>query len=360
MMTILTVIAVLLFIDCVAAVLSVYVVQRCESDGVFRLGTVQDPPRGPGLARFIHAVDRMTQVNRQIMTVSVPAQDCITKDNVSVRVDAVVYFRVVDAVEAAVHGQHPQLVISEAAQTSLRSVIGEAELDDLLSNRKKFGAELTQIIDAPSEKPRQVMSHKPAHTPAQGPVGPQEAPPWGPPEAAPGPRDAAGVPQDAVQGAGKLELLDAKAHHAFGLNNLSSERSSKPSTIARRVVADLAPTIATAKMGGATKALRTFAAGRRVPFVRIDRDDGSCMPAVDLLGERAAATERTILDRLPRPLGGPAYLGSRDDAGYLRGWDDAVDWIRQGNQARPPSWGSAAYMTGWNDALRAIVKARPD
>ena len=87
------------------------------------------------------------------MTLSVPAQDCITRDNVSVRVDAVVHFRVVDAVKAAVNVQNYQFAISQLAQTSLRSVIGRAELDDLLSNREKLGAELTEIIDAPSEQP---------------------------------------------------------------------------------------------------------------------------------------------------------------------------------------------------------------
>ncbi len=129
------------------------VVQQYEEGVVFRLGKVQDPPRGPGLTLLIPFVDRMLKVNRQVMTLSVPAQDCITKDNVSVRVDAVVYFRVIDAVKAAVNVQNYQFAISQLAQTSLRSVIGKAELDDLLSNREKLGAELTAIIDAPSELP---------------------------------------------------------------------------------------------------------------------------------------------------------------------------------------------------------------
>ncbi len=133
--------------------LAVRVVQQYEEGVVFRLGKVQDPPRGPGLTLLIPVVDRMLKVNRQVMTLSVPAQDCITKDNVSVRVDAVVYFRVVDAVKAAVNVQNYQFAISQLAQTSLRSVIGKAELDDLLSNREKLGAELTAIIDAPSELP---------------------------------------------------------------------------------------------------------------------------------------------------------------------------------------------------------------
>ena len=153
MSTILILIAVLVVLAGLAAALSIRVVQQYESGVVFRLGKVQDPPRAPGLTILVPVMDRMTKVNRQVMTLSVPAQDCITKDNVSVRVDAVVYFRVVDAVKATVNVQNYQFAISQLAQTSLRSVIGKAELDDLLSNREKLGAELTEIIDAPSEQP---------------------------------------------------------------------------------------------------------------------------------------------------------------------------------------------------------------
>ncbi|MEP6797076.1 MAG: SPFH domain-containing protein, partial [Lapillicoccus sp.] len=137
----------------VAAGLSLRVVQQFEDGVVFRLGRVQDPPRAPGLTFLVPLVDRMQKVNRQVNTLSVPAQDCITRDNVSVRVDAVVYFRVIDAVKAAVNVQNYQYAISQLSQTSLRSVIGKADLDDLLSNREKLGAELTAIIDAPSEQP---------------------------------------------------------------------------------------------------------------------------------------------------------------------------------------------------------------
>ncbi|MEP6648528.1 MAG: SPFH domain-containing protein [Lapillicoccus sp.] len=376
MMTILIVIAVLLFSVCIAVVVSVCVVQQYESGVVFRLGKVQDPARGPGLTLLRPVVDRMTKVNRQVMTLSVPAQDCITKDNVSVRVDAVVYFRVVDAVKVAVNVQDYQAAISRLAQTSLRSVIGRAELDDLLSSREKLGAELTEIIDAPSEQPWRVTPHEPAHTTPQGPVGPQDAPRRGPRDAARGLQDAAGGPQDAAQAdviieqveesvdpldtliEGERELLALKARDAFGLDKLSSERPSKTSTTGKRVAAELASTIAVPKRRGATKGLREFAAGRRMPFVMFGRDDASEVLGGDLTRERATAAERTILDSLPRPVGGPAYLGGRDDAAYLRGWDDAVDWNRQSNQAHAPSWGSAAYMTGWNDAGKAIAKAR--
>ena len=153
MVAVLVVIAVVVLIGCFAAGLSLRIVKQYETGVVFRLGKVQEPPRGPGLARLIPVLDRMTKVSRQVMTLSVPGQDCITRDNVSVRVDAVVYFRVVDAVKAAVNVQDYQYAISQLAQTSLRAVIGRAELDDLLSNREKLGAELTEIIDAPSEQP---------------------------------------------------------------------------------------------------------------------------------------------------------------------------------------------------------------
>jgi regulator of protease activity HflC (stomatin/prohibitin superfamily) len=151
--TLLVVVVGLLALALVAAVATFRVVQQYEQGVVFRLGKVQDPPRGPGLTLLVPLVDRMLKVNRQVMTLSVPAQDCITRDNVSVRVDAVVYFRVVDAVKAAVNVQNYQFAISQLAQTSLRSVIGKADLDDLLSNREKLGTELTEIIDAPSEVP---------------------------------------------------------------------------------------------------------------------------------------------------------------------------------------------------------------
>lgn len=150
---VLIVLAVLVACGLITAAASVRIVQQYEEGVIFRLGKVKDPPRGPGLTLLVPLADRMLKVNRQVMTLSVPAQDCITRDNVSVRVDAVVYFRVVDAVKAAVNVQNYQFAISQLAQTSLRSVIGKADLDDLLSNREKLGSELTEIIDAPSEVP---------------------------------------------------------------------------------------------------------------------------------------------------------------------------------------------------------------
>ncbi len=153
MVEILVGVLIVVLVAAVVTTLSVRVVQQYEEGVVFRLGRVQDPPRGPGLTFLVPVVDRMRKVNRQVMTLSVPAQDCITRDNVTVRVDAVVYFRVVNTIKAAVNVHDYEFAISQLAQTSLRSVIGRADLDDLLSNREKLGAELTEIIDAPSEQP---------------------------------------------------------------------------------------------------------------------------------------------------------------------------------------------------------------
>ncbi len=129
------------------------IVQQYERGVVFRLGKVRSRVRGPGLTFVVPGIDRLAKVNLQITTMSVPAQDGITRDNVSVRVDAVVYFRVLDPVKALVNVRDYIFAVSQVAQTSLRAVIGRADLDELLSNRDKLNAELTTIIDAPTEGP---------------------------------------------------------------------------------------------------------------------------------------------------------------------------------------------------------------
>jgi regulator of protease activity HflC (stomatin/prohibitin superfamily) len=137
----------------ITAASAVRIVQQYERGVVFRFGRVRDGTRGPGLTLIVPIVDRLAKVNLQITTMSVPAQDGITRDNVSVRVDAVVYFRVVDPVKALVNVHNYGYAVSQVAQTSLRAVIGRADLDELLSNRDKLNAELTDIIDAPTEGP---------------------------------------------------------------------------------------------------------------------------------------------------------------------------------------------------------------
>jgi hypothetical protein len=129
------------------------VIQQFEQGIVFRFGRVLPEVRGPGLTVLRPFADRLVKVNMQIIAMSVPGQEGITRDNVSVRVDAVVYFRVIDAVKAVVNVQNYMYAVSQVAQTSLRSVIGKSDLDDLLSNREKINEELAKIIDEPTEGP---------------------------------------------------------------------------------------------------------------------------------------------------------------------------------------------------------------
>lgn len=137
----------------VLAVSSLRLVQQYERGVVSRLGRVLGPPRQPGLALLIPGIDRMQKVNMQIFTLDVPGQDCITRDNVSVRVDAVVYFRVIDPVKSVVNVQNYAFAVSQVSQTSLRSVIGKADLDTLLSERDRINTELKEIIEEPTEGP---------------------------------------------------------------------------------------------------------------------------------------------------------------------------------------------------------------
>ena len=112
------------------------VIKQFERGVVFRFGRVQTGVRAPGLTMLIPIADRLTKVNMQIITMPVPAQDGITRDNVTVRVDAVIYFNVADPVRVAVDVQDYMSAIGQVAQTSLRSIIGKSDLDDLLSNRE--------------------------------------------------------------------------------------------------------------------------------------------------------------------------------------------------------------------------------
>src|SRR6201993_1412445 len=129
---------------------SVRVVKQFERGVVFRFGRVQPAVRGPGLALLIPVADRLQKVIMQIITMPVPAQDGITRDNVTVRVDAVIYFKVADPVRAAVDVQDYRSAIGQVAQTSLRSIIGKSNLDDLLSNREGLNQGLELMIDNPA------------------------------------------------------------------------------------------------------------------------------------------------------------------------------------------------------------------
>jgi len=129
---------------------SVRVVKQYEQGLIYRFGRVRSRVREPGLAVLVPFVDRLQKVNMQIVTMPVPAQDGITRDNVTVRVDAVVYFKVIDPVVAAVNVQDYRSAVGQVAQTSLRSIIGKSDLDDLLSNRERLNEGLELMIDSPA------------------------------------------------------------------------------------------------------------------------------------------------------------------------------------------------------------------
>jgi regulator of protease activity HflC (stomatin/prohibitin superfamily) len=136
-----------------AAGRSIRVVQQYEKGIIYRFGRVLPEVRGPGLHIIRPVGDRMQKVNMQIVAMAVPAQDGITRDNVSVRVDAVVYFRVVDPIKATVNVQDYMFAIAQQAQTSLRSIIGQSEMDQLLAERESVNRELRRVIDEPTEAP---------------------------------------------------------------------------------------------------------------------------------------------------------------------------------------------------------------
>jgi regulator of protease activity HflC (stomatin/prohibitin superfamily) len=129
---------------------SARVIKQYEQGLVFRLGRVMPAIRGPGLNLITPGIDRLRKVNMQIVTMPVPAQDGITKDNVTVKVDAVVYFNVSDPVRAIVKVQDYRYAVAQVAQTSLRSIIGKSELDDLLSNRELLNEGLEIMINSPA------------------------------------------------------------------------------------------------------------------------------------------------------------------------------------------------------------------
>ncbi len=137
----------------ITAARSIKTVQQYEDGIIFRFGRVLPGIRGAGLT-FIRPIgDKVVKVNKQIIAMSVPAQEGITRDNVSVRVDAVVYFRVVDPIKATINVFNYQNAISQRAQTSLRSIIGQSEMDELLAERDAVNRRLAAIIDEGTELP---------------------------------------------------------------------------------------------------------------------------------------------------------------------------------------------------------------
>jgi regulator of protease activity HflC (stomatin/prohibitin superfamily) len=129
---------------------SVRVLDQFERGIVLRFGRLHGEPRGPGLTLLAPFADRLTKVNMQVITMPVPAQEGITRDNVTVKVDAVVYYTVYDPVRVVVGVQNYQAAIEQVAQASLRSIIGKSELDDLLSNRERLNQGLELMLDSPA------------------------------------------------------------------------------------------------------------------------------------------------------------------------------------------------------------------
>jgi regulator of protease activity HflC (stomatin/prohibitin superfamily) len=126
---------------------AVYILREYERGVVFRLGRLISTPKGPGLVLIIPFIDRLQRISLRVVTMDVPPQDIITRDNVSVKVNAVVYYRVFDPNKAVVEVEDYDFATAQLAQTTLRSVLGQAELDELLAERDKINSELQNILD---------------------------------------------------------------------------------------------------------------------------------------------------------------------------------------------------------------------
>jgi regulator of protease activity HflC (stomatin/prohibitin superfamily) len=144
------IVVVLLFFALIAAAASVRVLREYERGVIFRLGRLI-ATKGPGLILLIPFIDRMVKVELRTVTLSVPPQEIITRDNVPCRVNAVAYFRVVDQNRAVVEVENYLVATSQISQTALRSVLGKAELDQLLADRERLNEELQKIIDESTE-----------------------------------------------------------------------------------------------------------------------------------------------------------------------------------------------------------------
>jgi regulator of protease activity HflC (stomatin/prohibitin superfamily) len=143
----LVVFVVILFFAILYAISAIKVLREYERGIVFRLGRLVAEPKGPGLFFLIPVVDRMVRVDLRTITLNIPPQEVITKDNVPVRVNAVAYFRIVAPKDAIVQIENFMVATSQIAQTTLRSVLGQHQLDELLSEREKINAILQEIID---------------------------------------------------------------------------------------------------------------------------------------------------------------------------------------------------------------------
>ena len=142
------ILVVIVAIFVVSVILSaIKIVKEYERGVIFRLGRVQGGPKGPGLFILLPFVDKMVKIDLRTVTMDVPPQDVITRDNVPARVNAVIYFRVVDPNKSVIEVENHVLATSQISQTTLRSVLGQKDLDDLLTNREQINDELQNIID---------------------------------------------------------------------------------------------------------------------------------------------------------------------------------------------------------------------
>ncbi|MBM3294049.1 MAG: slipin family protein [Candidatus Aminicenantes bacterium] len=126
---------------------SIKILREYERGVIFRLGRLLPQAKGPGIILVFAPIDRMVKISLRTITMDVPPQDVITRDNVSVKVNAVLYFRVIDPIKSVIEVQDYLYATSQLAQTTLRSALGQVELDDLLSEREKLNAQLQEIID---------------------------------------------------------------------------------------------------------------------------------------------------------------------------------------------------------------------
>jgi regulator of protease activity HflC (stomatin/prohibitin superfamily) len=126
---------------------AIQILNEYERGVIFRLGKLLPSPKGPGVVLVFRPIDRIVKISMRTVVLDVPPQDIITRDNVSVKVNAVVYFRVIDPRRAVVEVENYMYATSQLAQTTLRSVLGQAELDDLLAERDRLNQQLQQILD---------------------------------------------------------------------------------------------------------------------------------------------------------------------------------------------------------------------
>lgn len=139
--------AILIFIVVVYLMSSVKILSEYERGVIFRLGRLLPQPKGPGIVLIFAPIDRLVKIGLRVVALDVPPQDIITKDNVSVKVNAVVYFRVMDPNKAVLAVEDYFFATSQMAQTTLRSVLGQSDMDELLSSREKINHQLQEILD---------------------------------------------------------------------------------------------------------------------------------------------------------------------------------------------------------------------